>query len=119
MVAQDEMFEKTDKEIYEMALADWYGVLASMWTLIAKPVDPERLRIYGKNLSAVPLGLLEIAINRVFRENTYQIVPVPGIIWESIKKELHNPYDIDTALENWCPVHPPSNIPIEWRPSWW
>ena len=104
MAEQINLFPMSDKEIYDLALADWYGVLASMWTLIGKPVDPERLRIYGRNLSAIPLGLLELAINRVFRENVYQTVPVPGIIWEAVRKELGSPYDLDAALERWEPI---------------
>jgi hypothetical protein len=103
MEKQDNLL--SDKEIHDAAMEEWMGVLASMWELIGKPVDPVRLRIYGRNLSSIPLGLLERAIDRVFRENVYQTVPVPGIIWEAVKKELGNPYDLEGQLERWEP-HP-------------
>jgi len=103
MENQNSMFEMSNEQIYNLALEEWMGVLASMYTLIGKPVDIERLKIYRRNLSRVPLGLLELAIDRVFRENTYQTVPVTGVIWEAIRKELGNPYDLDSSLERWEP----------------
>jgi hypothetical protein len=100
----------TDQEIYAAAHQEWMSILATLWELIGKPIDPKRLRIYGKNLESVPLGLLELAINRVFRENSYQTVPVPGVIWDAIKKELGNPYNLDMAVENWAPPARPKKI---------
>lgn len=97
------MEEKTDQEIYQAALAEWYGVLGSMWTLIGKKIEPDRLKIYGRNLSPIPLGLLEKAIDRVFRENIYSSIPVPGVIWEAVRKELGDPHDLMLAVEQWQP----------------
>jgi hypothetical protein len=84
--------------------------------MIGKLVDVERLKIYRRNLGNVPLGLLEKTIDRVFRENTYQTVPVTGAIWEAIRKELGNPYDLDSALERWEPPSPCAwkVLPGEW-----
>jgi hypothetical protein len=110
MENQNEMFPLSDEQIYNMALEEWVGVLASMWVLCGRPVDVERLKIYKRNLSRVPLGLLEMAIDRVFRENVYQNVPVTGVIWDAIKKELGNPYNLDMAMENWTPPARPKKI---------
>jgi len=80
---------------------EWLGVLTELWTSVEKPIDPDRLELYQKALGDVPLGLLERSVKRVIRENTYQVVPVPGVIWEALKKELGNPFDVQLAVEAW------------------
>jgi hypothetical protein len=119
MESQDNLLPMSDKEILDAATEDWTGVLASLWEIVGKPIDPARLRAYKKNLESVPLGLLELAINRVFRENVYQTVPVPGVIWEAIRKELHDPYDINKSLEEWQPPRTENEqmCPLEWLPE--
>ena len=85
---------KTPKE-------EWLAVLSELWTSVEKPIDPDRLEVYQKVLEEVPLGLLELAIKRVIRENDYQVVPVPGVIWAAVRKELGHPYDVSMAIEAW------------------
>jgi len=80
---------------------EWLGILSELWTSVEKPIDPDRLEVYQKTLGEVPLGLLELAVKRVIRENTYQVVPVPGVIWEAVKKELGNPIDVKMAIDDW------------------
>jgi hypothetical protein len=91
----------TEQEIYEAALADWMGVLGQLWTAIGKPIESNRLKVYRDQLGDVPLGLLEKSIARVLRENTWSNVPPVGTIWQAIRKELGDPYDLQVALENW------------------
>ena len=91
----------TDKEIYQAALAEWMGVLSQLWIGIGKAPDPERLKVYCDQLKAVPLGLLENAIARVMRENTWSNVPTVGVIWSAIRKELCDPHDLDYSLKIW------------------
>jgi hypothetical protein len=86
---------------YQMALEEWLGVLSRLWTAFDKPVDPIRLTIYRDALGKVPMGLLEKAIERVLHEHTYSNVPTIGEVWAALRKELHNPYDIDQAIEQW------------------
>jgi hypothetical protein len=95
----------SDKEIYDAALEEWTGILAQLWIGIGKPLDPERLKIYRDQLKAVPLGLLELAVSRLFREETWNVVPTVGRIWEAIRKELHDPNNLDEALNGWRPVY--------------
>ena len=86
---------------YESPMEEWLGVLAELWTAVGKPIEEDRLKVYQKVLEDVPLGLLELAIKRVIQENDYQVVPVPGVVWAAVKKELGNPYDIKMAIESW------------------
>lgn len=90
---------KSDKEIYQIALKDWYGILASMWTAIGKPVDKKRLQIYGKDLSSVPCELLERAIKRIRLNTTFNAIPTIGEIWQAVKIELAQ--DNCTTPEEW------------------
>jgi hypothetical protein len=52
-------------------------------------------------LGEVPLGLLELALRRVIRENTYNVVPLPGVVWAAVRRELGEPCEIGLAMENW------------------
>lgn len=110
-----DMSEKlgADQEPYRVALAEWVGVLAQLWTGIGKTPEPDRLKIYQTQLAAVPLGLLELAVSRVMRENTWSVVPPVGAIWQAIRKELGNPYNLETALEEWHPVYPSRKAQLE------
>ena len=85
---------KTPKE-------EWLGVLSELWISVEKPIEPDRLGVYQKALGDVPLGLLEKAVKRVILENDYQVVPVPGVIWAAVRKELGYAFDIHTAIEAW------------------
>jgi hypothetical protein len=87
--------------IYQTPEEEWLAVLSGLWTSVEKPIDPDRLAIYQKTLEDVPLGLLELAIKQVIRENVYQVVPVPGVILEAVKKELENPLDVRAAIDDW------------------
>jgi hypothetical protein len=92
----------TDEQIHQAALEDWLGVLAELWTAVGKPLDAERLKVYQKSLETIPLGLLELAVLRAIRENTYQLVPPPGALWAALRKELGDPQDVHAAIEAWC-----------------
>jgi hypothetical protein len=45
----------------------------------------------------VLLGLLELAIKWVLQENDYHVVPVPGVVWATVRKELGYSIDVSTA----------------------
>jgi len=91
----------TDKQIVEMATEEWVRVLARMWEAIDKPIDADRLQVYRRELGTIPLGLLEKAVSRCIRENTWLTVPPVGKIWEALRKELGNPYDVNQAIAEW------------------
>lgn len=80
----------------------WVGELARLWEAIGKPLDADRLAIYQRELSGIPLGLLEKTISRVIRENTYSNVPPVGAIWQALRAELGHPRDVMDAIEQWC-----------------
>ena len=86
---------------FKTPLEEWLAVLGQLWTAAGKRIDSKRLKVYQKALEDVPLGLLEKAIKRVILENDYQVVPVPGVIWAAVRKELGYPFDINAAIEGW------------------
>ncbi len=90
---------KTDQEIFQLAVADWYSILASLWIAVGKPVEEKRLEIYGKELGNVPCELLERAIRRIRLTYTYNAVPSIGEIWQAVKVELQN--DNCSTPEEW------------------
>lgn len=71
------------------AVADWFKILEGLWVGIGKPVDEARLMLYGEELQNIPAGLLELAVKRLRRQNTWLIVPTLGAIFEAISIELH------------------------------
>ncbi len=92
-----------DAEIYQAALEDWLGCLSQLWTAFGKVLDADQMMIYQSNLSGIPLGLLEQSIQRVIREHLYNSVPTVAQVWAAIRKELHNPVDLDKAINEWEP----------------
>ena len=48
-------------EEYDLALGEWLGVPAELWTAAGKSLEAERLQVYRQSLGEVPLGLLELA----------------------------------------------------------
>ena len=86
---------------FDLAVEEWLGVLAELWTAVGKLLEMDRLEIYRKSLGEVPLGLLELAVGRVIRENIYHVVPLPGVVWDAVRRELGEPWDIKIAMEEW------------------
>ena len=86
---------------YGTPLEEWLAVLGQLWTAAGKRIDSKRLQVYQKALEEVPLGLLELAVKRVICENDYQVVPVPGVVWAAVRKELGDPFDVKNAIEEW------------------
>ena len=78
----------TEAEIHKMAIADWYGILENLWLAIGKPVEKQRLLIYGQDLGNVPCELLERAIRRIRLNSIYSQVPTIGEIWQAVRIEL-------------------------------
>jgi hypothetical protein len=37
----------------------------------------------------------------VTRENVYHVVPLPGVLWAAVRRELGNPWDVRLAMEEW------------------
>ena len=93
--------DQKTKDIEEMAMMEWLGVLTRLWDAIGKPLDADRLEVYRRELGDVPFGLLEKAVSRVIRENTYSNVPPVGTIWAAVRKELGNPSDLEDAIRRW------------------
>jgi hypothetical protein len=77
---------KSDKEIYNMANAEWVGILTQLWDACGKPVEKQRLSVYRKQLEDVSLGILEKAIKNLLREHVYSNVPTIGEIWQEVKR---------------------------------
>jgi len=88
-------------EADDLLLEEWLGVLAELWTAAGKALEADRLQVYRQSLGEVPLGLLERAVRRVIRENTYNVVPLPGVVWAAVRQELGEPWDIRMAMEDW------------------
>ena len=104
---------KTNEEIRKMRIewekemmTEWVSEIARLWDAVGKPLDETRLNIYKRELSDIPLGLLERAVSRVIRENTYSNVPPVGAIWKAVRVELGIGHKDDTtdvldAIEDW------------------
>jgi len=88
-------------EADDLLLEEWLGVLVELWTAAGKPLEADRLEMYRNSLGEVPLGLLEVAVRRVIRENVYHVVPLPGVVWEAVRRELGYPWDVRIAIEDW------------------
>jgi hypothetical protein len=85
-----------------IAYEEWLGVLSSMWTAAGKPVDNERLAEYARTFNKIPHGLLRKMADRAIKDNgVFNTVPTIGACWVALRKELHNPYDLDAAIEEW------------------
>jgi hypothetical protein len=89
-------------EDHDLLLVEWLGILSELWKAVGKPLEKDRLEVYRHSLGEVPLGLLELAVRRVIRENTYHVVPPPGVVWSAVRQELGDPWDIRLALEDWA-----------------
>lgn len=37
----------------------------------------------------------------LIREYGYHVVPLPGVVWEAVRKEMGAPQDVRLAIENW------------------
>jgi len=74
-------------EGYDQMLEEWLEVLAELWTAAGKSLEADRLQVYRQSLGEVPLGLLELAVRRVIRENVYHVVPLPGVVWAAARPE--------------------------------
>lgn len=88
---------KSEKEIYQEAVAEWTGVLTQLYDAIGKPVDKKQLAVFIKQLGRVPLGLLEQAIGNLLQEHTYHTVPTLGEIWGAIKEIEYRWYLAESA----------------------
>jgi len=80
--------KQQDKRILDAAKAEWLSIIRSLWIVIGKQVEEERMKIYMKSLQSVPLEILETAINNIINSHTYSTVPNLGEIWKEIKLEL-------------------------------
>jgi hypothetical protein len=45
--------------------------------------------------------LQELAVRRVIRENVCHVVPLPGVVWAAVRRELGEPWDVRMAMEDW------------------
>lgn len=76
----------TDKEIENAALAEWTGILSQLWEAIGKPVNPNQLKVYVKQLGDLPLGALDVVITQLLKDHKYANVPTIGEIWQTVRK---------------------------------
>jgi hypothetical protein len=91
----------SEQEIYQAACAEWTGEVARLWVAAGRPVDDGQLRVYVRELGTIPLGLLEMAVSRAIRDNSYANVPSIGSVWSALRRELGNPYDVRLAIGEW------------------
>lgn len=89
-------------ECHQAAVEEWLEVLSRLWVAYDKPLDPVRLVLYQNMLAKLPLGLLELAVEQTVRNHgKYNNVPTVGEVWDAVRVVLHNPYDLDQAIEDW------------------
>lgn len=107
---KDEL-QVSDEQIQISAIDEWMSVIMSLWDAVGKNAndDEKRLRAYARQLSIVPLELLERSVDRAIQNNgKYQTVPTIGAIWDALrhelKKEMSVPdgMDMEEAIDQWC-----------------
>jgi hypothetical protein len=87
----------TSEQIEEMAFNEWTHILGGLWLAYGKIPSPEQIIAYTRVLKELPIGLLEIAINRVIKVHKYANVPTAAQLWEAADKELDG-----STIEEWC-----------------
>lgn len=91
-----------EDECQQAAMEDWLEVLSRLWVAYDKPLDPIRLVLYQNMLSKLPRGLLELAIEQTVKDHgKYNNVPTVGEVWDAVRVVLHNPHNLDQAIEDW------------------
>lgn len=88
-----EIEDVSEEEIHRAAMSEWVEVIAQLWDSVGKPLEEDkaqmrRFETYCKQLSNVPLGLLEIGVNYAIANNTFSVVPPVGKVFDGIRKEL-------------------------------
>lgn len=92
----------SEDECHQAALEDWLEILSRLWVAYDKPLDPVRLVIYQNMLGKLPSRLLELAIEQAVKDHgKYNNVPTVGEVWAAVRVVLHNPRDIDQAIDEW------------------
>ena len=98
---QEEEQEEHDRH-WPQQYIEWQSPLAELWSALGKDVDPKALAQYTRVFKEIPAGLLVKMADRAVKDNgVYKNVPTIGACWESLRKVLGNPYDIDAAIETW------------------
>lgn len=103
-IGENPMYRRamTEDECQQAALEEWLEVLSTLWVAYDKPLDPVRLVLYQNIIGKLPLGLLKLSIEQTLRDHgKYNNVPTIGEVWDAVRVVLHNPHDLDRAIEEW------------------
>ena len=103
----------TDEQIYKAARDEWTGVLLQLWSAYGKQPDPKQFKVYVKQLSGVPLAVLEDVIATLLREHKFNSVPTLGEIWDVIKKSTGNSDTVQVQTAPWLFRFVGENEPLE------
>lgn len=111
MFSEQDDLQVTDEQIQLSATDEWMAVLMSLWDAAGKNAndDEKRLTSYARQLSIIPLELLQKSIDRAIQSNgKYLTVPAIGAIWDALRKELKKQLnipdgmDMEEAIDLWC-----------------
>lgn len=95
------MSDMSEADIRQALTHDWLDVLSGLWTAFGKTLDADMLLAYQRQLGAVPIGLLELAVGRCVREHRYATVPTVHEVWSAVGRELGDPPDVLLAIQAW------------------
>ena len=122
------LIPKTDKEIRDMAMPDWVGTITRLWEAVGKTVDNKQLAVYVKELSGIPLELIEIIVSKMVRSNTWNSVPSIGAIWQEIHLviDVFRGDDDQHNIDRWIAAREPKEYvktghaygEVDYRESW-
>ena len=91
------------KKHSEEITQEWMDILSDLWIAFGKQVDPKRLKVYIRNLSFIPLGLLEKAVPiAIQKQRKFNIVPTVGSVIEALEQTLGHPPDLNQAVDEWA-----------------
>lgn len=92
---------KSDQAIYNEARKEWTAVLLQLWEAYNKAPDPKQLKVYIRQLSDVPLAVLEDTVATLLREHKFNSVPTLGEVWEVIKTKHGDQSQISARQTDW------------------
>ncbi len=93
----------SENDIRKAAKLEWLKTLSELWIFFGKQIDEERLRVYARDLSYVPLGLLEQAVRRAVREQQYHTTPTLRAVEDALCRVLsvERFSELESAIAAW------------------
>jgi len=77
---QKGMQNKMD-DMYKLLTQEWVAVLLRLWHAYGKMPNVKQIDAYSQSIGTIPIGVLEVVVEKILRQRIYTNVPSPGEIW--------------------------------------